>query len=493
MKNDGYGIFSTILLVCHPPEWWIDTGANIHLCADISMFSSYQVARASSVLMGNGSRAFVQGVGTVNLKFTSGKTVQLKNVQHVPSINKNLISGSLLCRDGFKLVFESNKVVISKYGQFVGKGYECGGLFRLSLSDLCTKVINVICNDNESNVWHSRLCHINFGSMMQLANMSLISKFTNVKGSKCQVCVQAKQPRKSHKIAEVRDLAPLELIHSDLCEMNGGLTKGGKKYFMTLIDDSTRYCYVYLLKSKDEALNFFKNYKAEAENQLDRKIKRLRSDHGGEYFSNEFDSFCAEHGIIHERMPPYSPQSNRVAERKIHTLTDLVNAMLDTSDLSKAWWGEAILTACHVLNCVPTKNKEIISFEEWEKKRLKLSYLRTWGCLAKVNLPIPKKQKLGPKTMECVFLGYAFHSIGYRFLIVKSKVPDMRVGNIMESNDATSFEDIFPMKGSSSSSNQEVPSSSSQELITIPEPTISIEHSDNPVEDNNEAPTRRKR
>ena len=61
---------------------------------------------------------------------------------------------------------------------------------------------------------------------------------------------------------------------------------------------------MYLLKSKDEALNFFKIYKAEAENQLDRKIKRLRSDRGGEYFSNEFDSFCAEYGIIHERMLP---------------------------------------------------------------------------------------------------------------------------------------------------------------------------------------------
>jgi hypothetical protein len=80
--------------------------------------------------------------------------------------------------------------------------------------------------------------------------------------------VQAKQPRKSHKTAEARDLAPLELIHSELCEMNGELTKGGKKYFMTLIDDSTRYCYVYLLKSKDEALNFFKIYKAEAEINL---------------------------------------------------------------------------------------------------------------------------------------------------------------------------------------------------------------------------------
>jgi hypothetical protein len=275
--------------------------------------------------------------------------------------------------------------------------------------------------------------------------------------------------------------------------MNGVLTKGGKKYFMTLIDDSTRYCYVYLLKSKDEALNYFKNYKAEAENQLDRKIKRLRSDRGGEYFSNEFDSFCAEHGIIHERTPPYSPQSNGVAERKNRTLTDLVNAMLDTSGLSKAWWGEAILTACHVLNRVPTKNKTMTPFEEWERKRLKLSYLRTWGCLAKVNVPIPKKRKLGPKTVDCVLLGYAFHSIGYRFLIVKSEVSDMHVGTIMESNDATFFEDIFPMKDMSSSSNQKMPSSSSQELVTIPEPTIAIEHYDNPVEDDNEAPKRSKR
>ena len=108
---------------------------------------------------------------------------------------------------------------------------------------------------------------------------------------------------------------------------------------MTLIDDSTRFCYVYLLNTMDEALHYFKVYKAEVENQLEKKIKRVRSDRGGEYFSNEFDLFCAEHGIIHERMPPYSPQTNGVAERRNHTLTDLVNAMLDTSGLSKAWWG----------------------------------------------------------------------------------------------------------------------------------------------------------
>jgi hypothetical protein len=107
--------------VCQSPEWWADTGANIHVCADISLFSSYQCKGARALLMGNGSHARVLGVDTVTLKFTSGKTVLLKNVQHVPSIKKNLLSGSLLCQDGYKLVFESNKYILSKYGTFVGK------------------------------------------------------------------------------------------------------------------------------------------------------------------------------------------------------------------------------------------------------------------------------------------------------------------------------------------------------------------------------------
>jgi hypothetical protein len=80
--------------------------------ADISLFSSYQCKGAGALLMGKDSAieelARVLGVGTVILKFTLGKTVLLKNMQLVPSIKKNLVSGSLLCRDGYKLVSESN-------------------------------------------------------------------------------------------------------------------------------------------------------------------------------------------------------------------------------------------------------------------------------------------------------------------------------------------------------------------------------------------------
>ena len=92
--TSGYSnLLPIVLSVCHTPDWWIYIGANIHVCADISLFSSYQVGRTSSLLMGNGARAAIHGVGMVDLKLTSGKTVQLKNVHHVPSIKKNLISG----------------------------------------------------------------------------------------------------------------------------------------------------------------------------------------------------------------------------------------------------------------------------------------------------------------------------------------------------------------------------------------------------------------
>jgi transposase InsO family protein len=72
----------------------------------------------------------------------------------------------------------------------------------------------------------------------------------------------------------------------------------------------------------------------------------------------DFSDFCVEHGIIHETTPPYSPQSNGFAERKNRTLTNLVNAMLETSGLSKEWWGEAILTECYVLNKVPQRTNK---------------------------------------------------------------------------------------------------------------------------------------
>ena len=87
------------------------------------MFLSYKVEKeGQTVLMGNNDAAMVVGRGVVEINFTSGKKLTLNNVLHVPDIRKNLISASLMCKNGLKIVLEGNNFIVSKNGIFVGKG-----------------------------------------------------------------------------------------------------------------------------------------------------------------------------------------------------------------------------------------------------------------------------------------------------------------------------------------------------------------------------------
>jgi len=91
-------------------DWWIDTGANIHVCSNLSLFSNYQVLGSRTVTMENNDVAPMLGVSRINLKLTSEKTLILQDVHHVPEIRRNLISGSLLVQQGYKLVFDQIKL-----------------------------------------------------------------------------------------------------------------------------------------------------------------------------------------------------------------------------------------------------------------------------------------------------------------------------------------------------------------------------------------------
>ena len=188
------------------------------------------------------------------------------------------------------------------------------------------------------------------------------------------MCVEAKLTRSSFQSIE-RNCESLDVIHTDLCDLKGVQTRGGNKYFITFIDDSTRYCYVYLLKSKDEAIGKFIHYKNEVENQLDKRIKVLRSDRGGEYES-PFAEFCAQDGIRHERTAPYSPQQNGITERKNRTLKEMMNALLFSSGLSRNMWGKAVLIANYLLNKVPRKKLDKSPYELWKGRTPSYQYLR---------------------------------------------------------------------------------------------------------------------
>ncbi|KAK1378365.1 hypothetical protein POM88_025109 [Heracleum sosnowskyi] len=231
--NDGYVTYNPVLLSTYlSHEWLIDTGANVHICTDISLFVSYQQSHGVTVTMGNASAAQVLGIGNVDLKFASGRVLSLTRVHHVPDIRRNIISGSCLVKNGFELSLKCNKVVITHTGTFFGKGYLSDGLFLINVEPGLDSFINdsvapsVNCVES-SDLWHARLGHLNFGALKNMMNLELIPKYAIEKKSKCQVCVTAKQTRKPfHNV--VRDSGVLDLVHTDICEFGGMLTKDNK-------------------------------------------------------------------------------------------------------------------------------------------------------------------------------------------------------------------------------------------------------------------------
>ena len=191
------------------------------------------------------------------------------------------------------------------------KGYSCDGMYKLSINK--NNNISVYMVEHSISLWHKRLVHNNYKSIEYMSKHGLISCKNDV-NDKCDVCIQAKMTRKPFPSIE-RTSKILELVHFDICELNGVLTRGNR-YFIIFIDDHSRFTYVYLMKTKDQAFDMFKCYRSEVENQKKNKIKILRSDRGGEYFSFEFSTYCEEHGIVHETSAPYTPQRNGLVERK---------------------------------------------------------------------------------------------------------------------------------------------------------------------------------
>ena len=97
----------------------------------------------------------------------------------------------------------------------------------------------------------------------------------------------------------------------------------------------------------------------------------------------------------------------------------MMNALLLSSGLPQNLWGEVVLTATQILNRVPYSKTQIIRYEKWKGRKPNLNYFKVWGCLAKVRVPKPKQVKIGPKTIDCSFIGYANNSKAYRFLVYK--------------------------------------------------------------------------
>ena len=179
-------------------------------------------------------------------------------------------------------------------------------------------------------------------------------------------------------------------------------------------------------------LNCYKN----VENQKVRKVKILRSDRDGEYFPNEFSIFCEEHGLIHQSSTSYILQQNGLTKRKNRTLIDMVNAMILSAELPFNLWKEALLTAYHVHNRVPSKKIKVSPYKLWNKRKPNLDYTKVWGCLTFYRVADPKRTKLRPRAMKNMFVGNAKNSKAYRLF-------DLSFNTMVESRGVEFIEDKF--------------------------------------------------
>ena len=180
----------------------------------------------------------------------------------------------------------------------------------LAKFQLSSPICLIAHSEDASWKWHARFGHLNFRSLNDLGakkmaeGIPIVSRVDKI----CDGCVIGKQHRKPFpQLTKFRATKGLELVHADLCGQITPKSLGGASYFLLVVDDYSRYMWVELLKTKDQALECFKKIKARAEVESDGKLKALRTDRGGEFTSNLFTLFCNEGGIKHYTTTPYSP------------------------------------------------------------------------------------------------------------------------------------------------------------------------------------------
>lgn len=196
----------------------------------------------------------------------------------------------------------------------------------------------------------------------------------------------------------------------------------GAKYFITFIDDCSRWCEVYFLKTKNKALEAFKMFKNHAETFTGRKIKYLQTDNGGEYCSKEFNEYLHREGISRRLIVPRTPQQNGVAERMNRTLIEMARCMLLGCELSSGFWAEAIDTACYIRNRCPTSSLgDNIPYVKWVGKPLKIHYLRKFGAKVHILDKNPQQDKFAARAIEGVFVGYPKTNKGFRVWVPENR------------------------------------------------------------------------
>jgi len=190
---------------------------------------------------------------------------------------------------------------------------------------------------------------------------------------------------------------------------------GGARYFVTFIDDSSRYTTIAMLRNRSDVLQAFKDYKRRVENQTGQRIKKLRTDNGKEYLSKNFKDFLREEGVQHQLCVEYTPQQNGMAERANRTLVEMARCIMLQANLPDSLWAEAMNTATFLRNRCATKCLDgVTPFEVRMQRKPYVGYFRTIGSKTIALNKRQRGKKFKPKGDEYLLVGYSEESKAYR-------------------------------------------------------------------------------
>ncbi|WVZ55414.1 hypothetical protein U9M48_006074 [Paspalum notatum var. saurae] len=413
-------------------SWVLDSGCTYHMTGERDMFTSLQVTNESQeIVFGDSGKGEVIGVGNIPISHDQS----LSNVLLVDSLSYNLLSVSQLCEKGFNCLFTDEGVQILRRedSSIAFTGRLKGNLYLVDFTTTrVTPETCLVAKSDKGWLWHRRLAHVGMRNLAKLQKDEHILGLTNVSFEKdkvCSACQAEKQVGVPHPAKNIITTSrPLELLHMDLFGPVAYISIGGNKYGLVIVDDYSRFTWVFFLSDKGETQEVLKKFMTRAQNEYEVKIKKVRSDNGKEFKNTGVEEYLDEEGIKHEFSVPYTPQQNGVVERKNRTLIEAARTMLDEYKTPDNFWAEAVNTACHAMNRLYLhKIYKKTSYELLTGNKPKVHYFRVFGCKCFILNKKTKSSKFAPKVDEGFLLGYASNAHGYRVFNKNSGLVEIAV------------------------------------------------------------------
>jgi transposase InsO family protein len=300
------------------------------------------------------------------------------------------------------------------------KGVLGGQLYLVDFIDNTTELNTcLIAKTNMDWLWHRRLAHVGMKNLHKLLKGEHILGLTNVHFEKdrvCSACQAKKQVGVHHPHKNIMTTnRPLELLHMDLFGPIAYISIGGSKYCLVIVDDYSRFTWVFFLQEKSQTQESLKGFLRWAQNEFGLRIKKIRSDNGMEFKNSQIEGFLEDEGIKHEFSSPYTPQQNGVVERKNRTLLNMARTMLDEYKTPDRFWAEAINTTCYSINRLYIHRiLKKTSYELLTGKKPNVSYFRVFGNKCFILVKRGRKSKFAPKAVEGFLLRYDSNTRAYR-------------------------------------------------------------------------------